>query len=510
MQHSKTNTKQKIIMKNFRIKNKISGLLLFLAVALSSCSDFLEVTPTGKTVTPTAFSDMKGIRSAMAGSYYTMYKLYTGIYYAYPDLAGNMISLSTSASGASLIIYNYEIQAFEVGYWGTIYEALVNINNIIEYQPALLDKYPDSKTELESIKAQALFLRALCHFDLCNVYAQPYSYTADASHLGIPIELSAPDFDHKPARNTVKDVYAQIITDLKDAETLFGSSSIGTEANGKYSVTKEAVYGLLSRVYLYMGDWDSTIKYSGYAIDKVPLAKGDDYISMYRTLANKETEVLFRFNGSLNEAKTLLSLFNLTYKVDSKTQEKTPIAPSATVDNMLLNLFSADTQSSDIRYNSIIEKVTSGNNTYYVTNKFNVTDNDPTYEHFNPIVLRSSEMYLNRAEAYLNKDNLPNAAADVKAIIARALNKEVADITITETNKTELKRIIENERAKELSFEGHQLYDIIRRKQDMVRSITTTSSIQKLTYPNDLFLKPIPQRELDINPNMVGNPTVNE
>ncbi|GAB6123690.1 RagB/SusD family nutrient uptake outer membrane protein [Dysgonomonas termitidis] len=508
MQHSKNKRKQMIIMKNFKIKIKLSELLLFLAVALSSCSDFLEVTPTGKTVTPTAFSDMKGIRSAMAGSYYTMFRFYSGIYYAYPDLAANMVSLSTTASPASLALYNYEIEDLGAGYWGTLYEALVNINNIIEYQPALLGKYPDSKTELESIKAQALFLRALSHFELCKIYGQPYNYTSDASHLGVPIELIAPNFDHKPARNSVKDVYAQIIKDLKDAEVLFGSSSIGTDAKTKYTVTKEAVYGLLSRVYLYMEDWENTIKYAGYVIDRVPLVKGSDYVAMYRQLDNKETEVVFRFNGSKNQGKTLQTLFNLTYKTETGGMV-TPVVPSATVDNLLLSLFSPDTQSSDIRYNSIIEKVTSGSSVYYVTNKFNVTDNDPTYEHFNPIILRSSEMYLNRAEAYLNKDDLSNAAADVKAIIARALNKDVADVTVTETNKTELKRIIENERAKELCFEGHQLYDITRRKQDMVRSITTSSSIQKLTYPNDLFLKPIPQRELDINPDMVGNPTVN-
>lgn len=504
MQHSRINEKR-IIMKNCKIKNKLSGLLLFLIVTFSSCNDFLEVTPTGKTVTPTAFSDMKGIRSAMAGTYYTMYKFYSGIYYVYPDLAGNTISLSTAASTASLALYNYEIDNSGSGYWATIYQALVNINNIIEYQPSLLAKYPDSKAELESIKAQALFLRALCHFDLCKIYGQPYSSTSDASHLGVPIELTAPLYDHKPARNTVKEVYAQIITDLNDAEKLFGDVSIGSEAKYKYYVTKEAVYGLLSRVYLYMEDWDSAIKYAGYVIDKVPLATGDDYISMYRKLDNKETEVIFRFNGSQNEGKTLLGLFNLTYK-----DEKTPIAPSATVDNLLLSLFSPGTQGEDMRYTSIIEKVTTApGSTYYVTNKFRVTDNDPSYEHFNPIILRSSEMYLNRAEAYLNKGDLSNAAADVKAIIARALKKEVTDVVVTETNKSELKRIIENERTKELSFEGHQLYDIIRRKQHMVRSITTSSVVKELTYPNHLFVKPIPQREMEINPNMVGNPTVN-
>lgn len=495
-------------MKDFRIKSKISWIFLTIVLSLSSCSDFLEVTPVGKTTAPTAFSDIRGMRSAMAGTYYTINNFYSGLYYVYPDIAGNAISLPTNTSGASLSLYNYEIITNNTGYWGSLYEALVNVNNIIEYQPSLLSEYPENKDELESIKAQALFFRALCHFDLCRAYAQPYSYTPDASHLGVPIELTAPYFDHKPARNSVKEVYDQIIKDLKDAESEFGEKPINTGANDKYYVCKYAVYALLSRVYLYMEDWDNAIKYAGYVIDKIPLANTSDYLSMYSSLENKETEIIFRFNGSQNKASTLLTLFNITYKKNADGTEE-PIIPSVTIENSLLNLYSST--NNDIRYRYLLEKITDKTGgEYYVTHKFNIRKNEADYEHFNPIVLRCSEMYLNRAEAYLNKDDLVNAAKDVKAIIARALEKDPSEIVVTETNKAQLKKIIEDERTKELCFEGHQLYDITRRKQDMVRSLTTTSSVQKLLYPNDLFVKPIPQRELDINPNMVGNPTVNK
>lgn len=496
-------------MKINKIYNILLGTLLFFLVSLSSCSDFLKVTPTGETDTPTALSDVKGLRSAMAGTYYATYKFYSGSYYVYPDLAANTIALSTTASPASKDIYNYVYQPFENGYWGVIYDILINVNNIIEYQPKVLSSYPNSKAELENIKAQALFLRALSHFELCRIYARPYNCTAEGTlDLGVPIVLKAPIYSVKPKRDTVIEVYAQIIKDLEESIALFGNTSIDAQVNGKYTANREAAYGLLSRVYLYMEDWKNVVKYASPVIDKVPLATDKDYTDMYRVLEKSENEVLFRLNGALNKSNSLMTLFNLTYKEDPVTHDLTAIAPTALVDIYLLSLFSPESQKDDIRYKSIIEKVQSkdGKTVFYVTNKFRAANTDTQYEHFNPILLRASEMYLNRAEAYLNMNDLTNAAADVKAIIARARNKKVEDIVIPETNKEALRIVIENERIKELSFEGHQLYDLTRRKQDMVRSINTISEIKKLPYWSHHFLKPIPQREIEVNKNMEQNP----
>ena len=63
---------------------------------------------------------------------------------------------------------------------------------------------------------------------------------------------------------------------------------------------------------------------------------------------------------------------------------------------------------------------------------------------------------------------------------------------------------------KELCFEGHNLFDITRWKQNLVREQHTTSTLRRLNYPNDRFVLPIPQTELNANTNMQGNPTVNQ
>lgn len=476
-----------------------------LLLAMAGCNKFLDVMPTGKTVTPTVFADMKGMRSAVAGMYYKVYKLYTSNYYVYPDIADDIVLLSTDANTTLRQFYDHDLPSSTSGFWATIYELLVNVNNIIEYQPALVASNPSSRAELEKIMGEALFMRALCHFGLCNAYSQSYNYTADASHPGIPIVLRAPNYDIKPSRGDVRSVYRQVLTDLDNAEQLLADK----EPAGKYYAGLTAVWALKSRVYLYMGDWESCITYSGKVIDEVPLARGDDYVSMFTRLANNETEVIFRLNGELNQATTLITLHQITETNDDGKQSILPAksAPSA----KLLGMFGGD--ATDLRYGSLISSVTetATGAVYWATNKFNVSDNtNPEYAHFNPIVFRCSEMYLNRAEAYLMENQLSDAAADVKAIIARAHGKGVDEVTVDESDADALLALIRDERVRELCFEGHKLFDTNRWKQDMVRDDGTNSLVRRLDYPSDYYVLPIPRREIDINPHIVANPSVND
>lgn len=469
---------------------KLAAIIIFSQL-ISSCSDFLEVQPVGKTTIPVFFSDMEGIRAALPGAYSAMFEYYSSEFYKYPDVAGNMLSLKTiTADGDMVNEYNYisepDDETGAVGYiWKKIFEAMANVNNILQYQPSLLEKFPKYSDELTRIKAEALFLRALCHFDVCRVYAQPYNYTVDASHIGIPVLLKTPGADDNIARSSVKDVYAQIISDLKESETAFGR----VEMQDAYHASKLSAQALLARVYLYMEDWDNAIKYANIVIDEIPLAYGDDYMAMFNNnIAGKEA--IFRLNGTL-KSSSLSKFYN-------------KLTPVAVASDTLIRLFD---DPGDIRL-SLFEK--GQDNSNYVTLKYNITASiSEKDKHYDPFVLRASEMYLIRVEANLNMNNLQQAATDLKILIARNLNTDIAGITLPETDKNAIKSILIKERAKELCFEGHQFFDITRWKQDLVRSATSNSNVKLLSYPNDRFVLPIPQTELEANKNMVGNPTVN-
>ena len=97
------------------------------------------------------------------------------------------------------------------------------------------------------IEAEARFVRGFCHFDLVRWYAQSYVFTPDASHLGVPI-IKKTEIG-EPSRNTVKEVYDFVIEDLTYAAQNLDNSKMPFFAN------RAAAYALLSRVYLYKGDW---------------------------------------------------------------------------------------------------------------------------------------------------------------------------------------------------------------------------------------------------------------
>ncbi|HBX46748.1 RagB/SusD family nutrient uptake outer membrane protein [Limibacterium fermenti] len=476
-----------------KIRTNLVVSLCILTFSFTSCQEFLEVETVGRTTIPNFFSTVDGLEAGLTGAYSEMYNYYSSEFYKYPEVAGNMVDLNTVSGETNIDMINQfnfisdpEQEAGVVGYiWRKIFKALANVNNIIEYCPILSEQFPNQIKQIERVKAEALCLRAICHFDLCRVYAQPYNYTTDASHLGVPVLLVTPGPDDLPSRASVKDVYDQVIKDLLEAEELFAD----TPMKDAYHVSKKAVQALLSRVYLYKEDWDNAILYSTKVINDSELAYNDDYLAMYNNLiAGKEA--ILRLNGTL-KSKSLGTTF---YAVSS------PLAMPA---DTLMSLFQ---DPEDIRLK--LFKRTGAIS--FVTTKYHITiDFTPEEERYDPFILRASEMYLNRAEAYSNRNELDKASKDLAQLIARALDKQPNEIDILFDSKEKLDEQIKKERVKELCFEGHNFFDIIRRKEDLVRGQSTASNVKFLPYPNDLFILPIPQMELDANTNMIGNPTVN-
>ena len=465
-------------------------LLLTGIFGLNSCSDFLEVYPLGRTTIPVFFSDMDGIRSAIPGLYSKVYTYYTGEFYFYPDVAGNMVSLPVISSDAKMINqYNFtsdpEQETTAVGkIWLDIYTAIANANNILTNLPTLKETYPQHLKELERYEAEALFIRALGHFDLVRVYAQPYNYTSNASHPGIPLLRKSPGPDDNLRRSSVKAIYDFIEEDLLLAEKQFGDHPM----TSAWFASKKAVQALLARVYLYRENWTEAITYATYVIDATTLDQGADYLKLYSDMATGN-ECLFRLNGHL-KSKSLGSFYDYS-------------APSVLAADTLLALFNDTT---DLRA-GLFRNTKSGQGK--VTTKYWVTSTTVEEDiHYDPLVLRLAEQYLIRAEANVHLGQYGLAADDVKQIRGRALQVNPDSLTLTE-DSISVASAIEVERIKEFCFEGHHFFDITRRKQDLVRGSTTNSTVAYLPYPNDLFILPISQKELNANKNMTGNPTVN-
>ena len=472
--------------------NKKLIYIAILLITFTSCKKYFEVDNSDRDTIPNLFSTIEGFRSSIAGTYGLTFDYYVSEFYYYPEVAGNMVDVTKTGLNVMKQQQDFlsdpeeEIQA--VGYiWRRILTTIANANNIIEQAPGFLKNNPDHKTEIDQIKAQALFIRALAHFDLCRAYAQPWNYSVDGGHPGVPIVLKNPAPEDAVSRATVAEVYDQVIKDLKEAETLFGS----TTPKSTYYASKKSAQALLARVYLYSGKWDDAIGYATNVIDNSALAYDGDYTAMFNNLI-PGVESIFRLNGKIR-SKKLGQMYSL----------KDPIYVPA---DTLMSLFSDPT---DIRL--ALFQASSGSAGKYQTRKWTITVQfDGSTEKYEPMVLRTSEMYLIRAEANLAKDRLDLCADDLKVMIGRALSKAPADVTLSDLSKDGLKKTLIEERTKEFCFEGHNFFDITRMKRNLVRGATTTSVVKRIDYPSNLFVLPIPQSEIDANPGMTGNPTVNK
>lgn len=465
------------------------------AVSLASCH-FLEVEQVGKSDIDTYFSEVSALQPALNGCYHLLYSFYDREMLAYPEIAGDLVDLS-SGNATWVNQYNFTSTYMEettaVGYiWKLGYTVIQNVNYIVTYAPQLKRKYPDSSSEIDNILAQAYFIRALVHFDICLTYAQNYTYTTDASHVGVPIMTSIPVVTDKMRRSSVREVYSQVISDLEEALSTFNEAYSFSE----YTASPAACKALLARVYLHQGEYSKAASLSAEVMGDFPLTPRDKYRNMYVNVATRGGESIFRLNG-YDQSDFVSDLYYYE-------------SPSAVPSDKLRSLF---TDERDVRLTLFSHSAVSG-----VTGKVVDYDNvcmkfycvDETAnkldKHYDPFVLRSSEMYLINAEANYELGDAAAAVADIKALEARALGVDASEVAVDESA---LDQVIQNERMKELCFEGHRLFDITRRRENLSRSRNSTASTLFIKYPDYRFVLPIPYLEMESNPEMEQNPSNN-
>ena len=125
--------------------------------------------------------------------------------------------------------------------WMVAYKVIYMTNTVIETLDA-------NNPENNQLLGEAYFMRGLMHLHMATLYAQPYSYGRD--NMGVPLRTTTSSEGIK--RNSVGEVYDQIVADLRKAADLMGKPRVS--GNAGYPC-KDAALGVLSRVYLYMENW---------------------------------------------------------------------------------------------------------------------------------------------------------------------------------------------------------------------------------------------------------------
>ena len=241
------------------MKTKALYLTVALAAMLGFSSCNLDYFPSDELNSDLLLQDSKGAEYIMDGCYailkdeveflgYASGNYYLRHYFQLTEYPSDNICLSAHTTDPL-----YEATAYcmndglkNVGtIWMVAYKAIYMCNTVI----TTLDENEKANHQL---LGEAYFMRGLLHLHMVTLFAKAYSI--DKNAMGVPLRTSTAS--EETVRNPVNEVYTQIAADLRKAADLMGDTRV--KGNKGYP-SKAAALGLLSRVYLYMEDWDNCI-----------------------------------------------------------------------------------------------------------------------------------------------------------------------------------------------------------------------------------------------------------
>ncbi|AOC97249.1 SusD family protein [Flavobacterium anhuiense] len=488
-------------MQNFKTMKYLKYItIIILIFSLQSCSDFLEQEPGTQTSIDELLQNKEGVLIALKGLYRDVEANVRGERFAvYSDLQGGNIKFTPTSSGNSAgqitsgvnirEVYSFEDTAETsnfVSFYSGNYSIINQANLLLEYTPKLTDA---TDSEKKQIIAEALTIRAYAHFLLSQVYCQNYSYTSNASHLGIVYNKESIKEGLKyPKRETLAVTYSLIIEDLKLAiENYTDNPSM---AGPTYSYfNRNNTKALLARIYLYKRDWTNAYETANDVITSsgFQLMSSENYIAQWAQPDLPVSEALLEFSIPKDAENAATSSMASYFGYNSNTYAK------YVASNDLVNLY----ENNDIRKQLFLtvnlQTLVNGLLTplpYNFTRKFQ--------DNAGYVAFRLSEMYLIRAEAALENNQYTIAMQDINTIRARA------NATLL-TNTSNLKEEILLERRKELCFEGHLFFDLMRNHKDISRNDGCISTNCGMKYPSLKFVLPIPQSNINLNENLQQN-----
>lgn len=446
----------------------IPATLLAAMLTVASCDSKLDVQPTQSIDENVALSTSRDVEVTLIGCYDGLQDIdvYGGAFQYASELLGNSDELGFGGTFQNLLeMYNHEMttnNATATTTWRDSYVAINRCNNVLSAL-SIVDEEKRNR-----IEGEARFIRGSIYFDLVRLYAKTWGDGNNATNPGVPLVLKptrgVTDAD-KVARNSVAEVYAQVLEDLSAAKSLL------PESNTIYA-NKYAASAQLSRVYLMQGNYASARDEANEVIASDNYALNPTFESLFFT---------FLDNGGANPEEYIFSMI---------VTQQDGVNDMNTFFGTTISTIPGTAGRGDIRvlpkHRSLYE-AGDKRGAFFVS-----TNNTFTQKHLdkfgNVLQFRLAEMYLTRAEANLRLNTQVGATplSDVNAIRTRAGLKAATTVTVESVLR---------ERHLELAFEGHMLHDLKR----------TRRNVGTLPYNSPKLIMPIPQREMDVNKQLVQN-----
>ncbi|MCS3556146.1 MULTISPECIES: RagB/SusD family nutrient uptake outer membrane protein [unclassified Sphingobacterium] len=236
------------------MKHILKYLFIFFALfLLVGCKKFLNVRVDNNTINPRTVTDFEEMLngSTIAEPNFLLADFVSD------DIQLSDLVLSNGSEGSYFVkAYLWDDAvwaATEDDYmYNETYKRILQMNIILDN---IMQADSGSAERKEIVAAQAKINRAYCYYQLVNLYGADYQNTNAAKELAVPLVLH-PDASELPHRNTVQEVYDQVLVDLNDAVSTGSLPDFGVDV---IHPGKAAAQALLARTYLNMDDYDKAL-----------------------------------------------------------------------------------------------------------------------------------------------------------------------------------------------------------------------------------------------------------
>ena len=459
---------------------KFNKALLMAAVVigttLTACEKFLERPPQGQLTKDEALKDEQGLINFVNGIY---------TYVGDADFMGGRVSVLNDLLGDQFrgdrLTGDYaEIFKRQNSFFGGTRDALYTKGyRIIDRANVTLENLNLATSQKSLLEGQARFFRGMAHFELVRLFAQPWGYTSDNSHPGIPLKDKSGA--ESVLRSSVKEVYDLIIADLKAADDLLPADAAG----GKfYTATKWAAKAYLAKVYFQMNDFANAYKYADEVIKSGKFQLDTDLNARYSSGLSKEGILVIANNTTFYEPGADL---RGNYRSDRGI-------PTLNLTDAFYNYATA--KAADKRkawYSNTLQP------TYNVLTKYNKDNFDLPIVHLTEIKLIRAEAGAEIAGS--NAAALATAITDINDIMTRAYGSTAQNLPATAT-ATGVINTVRAERELELIGEGNRINEI---KRIGARNGTNIDRRGSVWNCNGMILQ-FPKAEQDANAAFKMNP----
>lgn len=459
----------------------------------TSCVDFLELAPEHRINENSFYQNANDFETALIGNYSALQSLHnTSLLYLTELTTDNAEIQWTSPTLAESECDEMNItlsNGFVNSVWNLSFTTISRNNNIL----ARIDDVDFSESLKSQYKGEALFLRAYSYFNLVRLFG------------GLPIvevvfrspgEVAEFDMSRKP----ISEVYNLIISDLKEA----ANNLNGTIGLGKSRASVGAAKTLLGKVYLTKKEYAmaaSVLKEvmgMGYKLET-------DYKTLFTNGNDELPESIFEvkyLSGNIGEGNSFSTLF-------------IPAIFNAAIFPGNMNGSGRINPTNDFA-----DSYEVGDLRQIVSVEDSILTLDGTYEQFkyglkfvdftvgiqgdggiNYTSLRYADVLLMYAEA-LNDSNTPEAHTYLNEVRKRANLSPLSGLS-----QSEFALALEKERRVEFFNEGHRWFDLVRtgRAKTVLNTYFANRGLN-FTVEDFELIMPIPQREIDIDPNLEQNP----